>query len=355
MEILTAIKEILTIASIIVAAIIAFPFVKKKILDDKLKTSIDEITNTNKKGVSLVQSLIEKYSFRNDLNRPISIKELQNMYCDALEIKKAFLLSQGEVATLSISLESFLRRTIHWYKKTSSIILVKSDVYSIVLSTINDIYFFLLKNVPVPKHSFIHKESYINKGMLKYTKHATVNMYKDFEVGQISDVTSAIYPLFYNNINKHGNYIFYRAMFDTYGMDIQYFIVRLIYLRKIYAPIVLNYNDPMGFGNYYLLLVGFKISKTLGRNESTVTLYYVNPNSSMHYIMGLNNIGIQNFDDIYLKLGNKLSPSIIKSMRPGYNEMVEIQVLEDKLNSYYRKYKHYIIMKMRDEIHDYFD
>lgn len=267
MSILTMIREILMIASIVTGAVIAFPFVKKKILEDKLKTTIDELDSVNKNNAPFVYKLLEKYSFKEVGNYPISIKEISNIYNDILLLKRKLFLAQGEVATLAVNIEEFIRRVIHWYKHYSFIILTCSEIYSIVNNVLYDMYYFMTKNIPFPNNSLLRKDPYINKKMFVYCSNTSINIYQHFEIGRIHNVSSAIYPLFYNHINKIGNSIFYKSLVEIYGMNIQYFIIRLLYLHKYYLPILLEYKDEYGFPNQYLVLVGFRLYRSLGNRK----------------------------------------------------------------------------------------
>jgi hypothetical protein len=88
-------------------------------------------------------------------------------------------------------------------------------------------------------------------------------------------------PLVYNHINKIGNCIFYKSLVEIYGMNIQYFIIRLLYLHKYYLPVLLKYEDEYGFPDQYLVLVGFRLYRSLGNKKKTIKVYYANPISNM--------------------------------------------------------------------------
>ncbi|MDR2193386.1 MAG: hypothetical protein LBP19_02825, partial [Treponema sp.] len=96
----------------------------------------------------------------------LSIKELSNIYNDILFLKKRLFLAQGEVATLVVNLEEFIRRVIHWYKHYNGIILSCSEIYNIVNNVLYDIYYFMIKNIPFPNNSLLQKDPYINKKCL---------------------------------------------------------------------------------------------------------------------------------------------------------------------------------------------
>lgn len=95
---------------------------------------------------------IFRLSYKEELYGPIGIKEIQNIYKDFLELKHVLAFSQSEVATISSLLESFLRRTIHWYKNSRKIgkliVLERTDLFSIITKTLWDLHFFMLKDIP---------------------------------------------------------------------------------------------------------------------------------------------------------------------------------------------------------------
>ena len=62
----------------------------------------------------------------------------------------------------------------------------------------------------------------VNSTIKKFTSKSRYNTYRGFEIGYSTDKTSSIFPLFLENINKYGNDIFYKAILDSYGFDIQY-------------------------------------------------------------------------------------------------------------------------------------
>jgi hypothetical protein len=351
MNVLIIIRELLTITSLIAGVIVAIPFIKKKILEERLKTTIDEIDTQNKINTPVVYKLLENYSFKDTINRPISIKELSRIHIDILELKKKLFLGQGEVATLTINLEEFLRRVIHWYKNYRCLLLSTSEIYNIVNNVLCDIYYLMIKNVPYPKNSFLSKDSYINKVMLAYCSNTSINIYDNFEIGRIHDVASAIYPLFYNHINNLGNFIFYKSLVDIYGMNIKYFIIRLLYIKKYYIPVLLKYVDSYRFlPDQYLVLSGFRVCRNISHGRLTIKVFYANPISHMKlsYLSKMENL--KNFKDIYLGLEDTISHKEIISH--NYNnvlEMLEIEFNENYLVANYWKRKYEIENKMKSE------
>lgn len=348
MEILIFIKEIITIVGLVIAAIIAIPFVIKKISDEKLKKTIEEIDNVNKENIKKVQRLIEKYSFHDNDNLPISIKHIMSIHREIFDLKKTLQLSQGEVATLIICLEGFLRRTIHWYKIINYHILTKSEIINITTSLLFDIYSFMIKNVPTPKNSFLKKDIFINIKMLRYTTNSHMNTYNDFEIGQITDPTSAIYPLIYEKICQKGNIIFYKAMLDNFGLNIRYFIVRLLYLKNYYMPLYVKHINKIAPINYYLVLCGFKTNINLGTGAKSVTFFYANPFPNVTYTDGIKQNNWGEFEDMYLKLGNVFPKTINTSYTLG-NEMICVEFPESIVVEYFTHYKRYIELNMKDE------
>ena len=259
------------------------------------------------------------------------------------------------MATISTLLESFLRRTIHWYKEvvnTRNFILIeRTDLFSIITKNLWDLYFFVLKDISIPNTTFLKRKLFVNEKIKKYTTKSRYNSYRGFEIGYSNDKTSSIFPLFLENINKYGNTIFYKAILDSYGIDIQYSISRLIYLSKFYTPVILKFYDSF-CGNCYLCLLGFKIRRDLGTGQQSVNLYYGNPNNHFRISGIVKSFGISKFKDVYLYFDNTI-PSYNSLSECGF-DIFEINISLELLQHEFSKYKHHLENKMKDECNEVF-
>lgn len=353
--ILENIKIIVEILAIIAGMLVAIPLFRKKILDEKLNETLKELNEINKRNLPTVIHLLDKYSYKEELYGPIGIKEIQNIYKDFLELKHVLAFSQSEMATISSLLESFLRRTIHWYKNSRKIgkliVLERTDLFFTITKTLWDLHFFMLKDIPIPNNTFIRKKLFVNSTIKKFTSKSKYNTYRGFEIGYSTDKTSSIFPLFLENINKYGNDIFYKAILDSYGFDIQYSISRLLYLSKIYSPVLLKASDSF-FGSCYLCLIGFKIQRNLTTGKHTVDLYYGNPINNIRISGIIMSMGLKLFKDDYLYFDNTI-PDYESISDCGF-DIFKIVIQLETLKKEFFKYKNHLENKMIDECNDIF-
>lgn len=347
LTVLTIIKEIVTIISIAVGVWIALPLIRKKLASEQVKNTIDEITKINEKTRPLLQKMIEKYSFVEDSHRPITLGELQSMYLDCKKIKDELVLAQGEVATLAITLENYIRRLLHWYKRTRGELIFFDEIQSIIITNLYDIHTFMLKNLPLPTNRLIKNDLYVNASVRKFVTNAKLVFYNNLEVGLSSNNASAIYPIFYQNIVNKNRSIFYKAAFDVFGTNIQYYIARLLYVHNYYVPLFLKYKIPYFPNTVKLLLVGFSPMQDLFGERVTVDLYYINPDYHIKLDGILKNGNINGFKDFYLPYGIEFPlDSKIHSLR---NLVYKITVDEKFAKDIFSKYRRSFENKMIDE------
>lgn len=349
MEYLVVIREVLTILSIIITAIIALPFIRKKLSEDHLAKKIAILETNQKEYIPKVNYLINKYNSVDD-NDPLRIKDLQNIYISIRNLKNEMLLLQGEPATLIISLELYLRNLIKVYKQIGyHRILIKNDVLNYICYILEEVEFFLLKNIPIPNNTSIQNQKYVNDRITKYVNNSSINTYHGFEIGQINDPVSAIYPIIFERIISSENEIMYSAIYKSFGINIKYSVVRLLVLNDYYAPILIRRKDISELAEAELMLIGFRIVNDMFSNRKYFNLYYINTHQSLKYINTITKYNIYNFYDSYLGLENRFEKDSVKSVRIYNEEIICVCVALEDIKSLYRKYQYYIDVKLCDE------
>lgn len=349
MNYLVAIREILTILSLIITAIVAIPFIRKKLSDDHLAKKIEILENQQKEYIPKVNYLLNKYNTVND-NDPLQIKDLQNIYLSIRNLKNEMLLLQGEPATLIISLELYLRNLIKVYKQVGyHRILIKNEVLNYICFILEEVEFFLLKNIPIPKNTSIHNQKYVNERITKYVNNSSITTYHGFEIGQINDPASAIYPIIFERIISSENEIMYSAIYRSFGRNIKYSVVRLLVLNDYYAPISIRRKDIPELAEAELMLVGFRIVNDMFSNKKYFNLYYINTHQSVRYVSIINKYNIYSFHDTYLGLENTFEKDSVIKVRLYNEEIISVTVSLENLKSQFHKYKYYLDVKLCDE------
>ncbi|WP_297097827.1 hypothetical protein [uncultured Draconibacterium sp.] len=269
------------------AVIAARPLLKRKLIENHVTQRIDQIHKSNLDVRKYCQKLISDYTPEvHNFNR-LSKEDVNNL-ANALE--KGYLIAQDsstEVATLMYYLRSTVRqyaRRFDYYDKTFNVF--ASDILVFVVNSLGKVVQYSSQVVPVPVKTEIKSFRVVTKPIKRFVSDGEMTKFKDFRFGVNYDKDSML-CLFYTDMVNATSMPYLKECAGAVVKTTKS-IAKLLYFRKLYAPLLLEHNkfkdDPffkrvltlVGFDEYTKYNMGEKVS------SETVVLYYSNLTSRSH-------------------------------------------------------------------------
>jgi hypothetical protein len=335
----------------LITVLIARPLLKKKLIENHVTKRIEEIHKSNSLIRLYCQKLISRYTPLTYDHNKLSNKDIKNLSND---LEEGFLItgdSSSEVATLMYNLKSTIlqfERKFSYYDKYFSVF--TSDLLPFVVNSLQKIVTYSTQVVPVPITTEIRSVDLIVESLGQFVTDGKISKFKNFKLGVNYDENSASRLIYIDMIN-HTNkpYLMECASLTT---DATRSIAKLLYVRKIYAP--LNWaskkNPNSGFLRRKLVLVGFIENKNVNmdteKSTETVALYYSNLSSVSHKPKLTDSTFVNDFMDDWLKVNNYALPKPLK-FNYETDEMIKAEFDRESLQKAFNSYKGKITKRLK--------
>ncbi|PSR53510.1 hypothetical protein AHMF7605_08220 [Adhaeribacter arboris] len=336
--------------------ILAYPLLKRKLIENHIISALNKIQETNREIHKQSQKLCDTYLPSTFNDKIIAKEDIESVLRD---IKDIYYLSQegsSDATTLLFYLKNTLQGTQKNYVLETKYIMFSTQLYGLIIKILSDVNFYCSQVVQVPKSTKIEAINLLNyKELRGYVTHSDVYKYKYFNQGVIYDPKSLHHTLFYQSINRSNNSSIKRAAFQIHQNVAP--IINLLFVNKIYAPPVLKPpKDPLFGADNLIFLIGFSIKNQfkIGQGhelpKELVELTYSNPRDDFHFIESIDFESIQNdVKDIYIEnsqfslmKANKLSRCGVETFTLEF----ELQYLKDEYKNNERRIKN----KMKNSI-----
>jgi hypothetical protein len=343
--------EILTIVGLVFGLSLGFPFLKRKLKEQQASKIIDDIFKANKVVKRECISLIDKYIFKTHESYILNKSELETILKDIMEIERHTFNSNSQVITLTFLSKKLIQILIKNYKIKQTISISSREIYNILIDLLSEIEFFATFVVNLKGFQF-KSFKYAKKELRPYTSDYKFKKYKKAPQGLVYSSTSVITLKFFQIILKTNNYLISRSAYKIIGESSP--IVRFLYLKKIYFPVVLESNEDSPFwGDHALFLVDFNFSTQLNSANNVrkiVKLTYSNLVDNYQFTKILKKDDIINkYHDGYIS-SEGVDLSKITSLSKHNPESLCFVLEEAYLNDVFVKNIKKIRRKMKDEI-----
>lgn len=352
-DIFKYLKELLTIIGIGAGIIIGYPALRKKLREDHIKKLLDETQEANKETKFACHKLIDKYLSRTYSNEPVHRNDIQKVFIEIVELNEKALNASKEVVTLSILLKTTIQRVLRHYdpKKHYSII-TTDEFYGLFIVILYEIIFFSEKIVTIPWNQSTKQITYLNKRIEKFVSNNKYKKFKYFEQGFDNNVTSPLYFFFYASIHKCSHFLFHRSAYKIFESPVP--IARLLYLNKLYFPVILESNGHASLFNesQILKLVSFKTMTQLNQvgEKNIIKFTYANTSELFHFVDSLTKKQFEEgFSDSYIN-SNGIELNKVNKFSKGKLEFIQIEIDYSLAKSVFDENEKELIKQMKKEI-----
>lgn len=329
----------------ITGIIVAYPLLKKKLIENHITDALNIIQETNRSVLIDCHILIDKYVGFMSKEVLITKAEVEASFEDTLALNHKANLASSDVMTLLFYLKRTLQVFVSKYNQEELTFLTSHRYYPFLIETLESVIFFCSKAVPAPISADTERINSIHEKIRKYVSHGEFYKYKDFNQGLFFESNSAHYLKLYQNVNNTIIPQLKRAAYQIHFEPAP--VALLLHLQKIYAPLILeNPSETLLHDSnkkVSLHLIGFNIhTKTTlfdGQSYKTVTLSYSNISDSFEYEQALDKDAfINSYRDIFLP-NSDFDFKEAKSFKTEYKKVISIEFDLSFLNKEYKKVK----------------
>ncbi len=318
--------------------LLARPLVKKKLIENHITQRIEQIHNSNSQVRSYCQKLISQY---NPLIYNVQRLKHQDIINLSKAIEEGYLISQDsstEAATLMYYLKNiiqqFERRFVFYDKRFAT---YTDDLLVFVLNNLQRIVIYTTQTVPVPEKVKVKSVDLIIKPLKMYVTQRKISKFKNFKIGVNYDVDSASCLIFTDMVNKTNNPYLMECAAMVFNTNKS--IAKLLFLRKIYAPLIWENNSKdIEILKRTLHLIGFEENSTTniesGAKVESVELYYTNLKNIKHKEILTEQSFINDFKDIWLEGCNYAFPKPLKFIN-ATDDMIKVEFEKKNLQEAY--------------------
>ena len=183
--IITIIKDIATIAAILVGIYFGHKGLKRFLLDDLIKSKISDLHNTNQEVFQFTKKIISTIINKEDLNRPADENDLSYIKKQTQKLVKLSNGASKEVATLSFFLNETVRKIRPKIKsKTYVERLMAPDIFNLLYNTSVKINQFSSNIIDLPRRIQLEPYNEINKSLHKFLNREDTHKIKGIQFGK---------------------------------------------------------------------------------------------------------------------------------------------------------------------------
>lgn len=332
----------------LIGIIVAIPILRKKLTENHISASLQDIQQNNLKIQLKNQQLIDIYKSRTTQDKILSKEEIQVVYEEIQAAYQFSLSASSDVSTLLFYLKTTLYKTLEDFDRVNEDFFSRR-FYHFIIDILEFVNFFSAQAVQIPKSSQTIKKKLVKEELVKYVTHSHIYKYKYFQRGLIEDPHSLHYLRFCEEVNRYGFQLLMRSSFKIFWHPAP--MAKLLYFHKIYSPLKIT-----GFGNILfsdeklaLYLIGFRLVTEYNKNgkKNFVKLFYSNPEENLSFVSALveNENPLRNAKDDYLKSSN-FSFKKARVSGSGY-ELLEVTVNKEYLAEEHRRHKKEIREKLK--------
>ena len=339
----------------IIAMIITYPILKKKLLETHISNALIDIQQANKDVILKSTELIDEYVPLTYTNEIISEKELENL---SIVIKGLQTLSQNankDCNTMIELLKITLQNTVKHYDLKKHGIITTREIYGLIIRVLEQVIYFSTQVVQIPKSSKTSKRNLINKKIQKYVTHSEFEKYKYFKQGFIDDAKSAHHLLFYSYVLSKTTKLITRSAFQIFQNTAP--IQCIAYVEGIYAPMQIEKRgNETFFGDRLLLhLMGFKIKSTLdsktNKSKKIIEFNYTNPSDYFRFTKSLSQEKMTEFIDSFIDKSN-FDLSKMNKFRKYDNEIISLEFDYEYCKMMFKKNKRRVQKEMKKTVYN---
>lgn len=238
-------KDLLGPAIALFGILMTLPILRKKLTENHITTTLNNIQSANSEIQSFNQKLIDKYiplTYSNDL---LTKQDIENALID---LQEGFHLSQkasSDVTTLMFFIKTTIQGTIKHYDPKNSKLFSTRGFLGFIIDNLELVNFYSTQVVQIPKSSKTKKSNLITKSLRKHVTHSDIVQYRHFKLGIIEDPDSAHFTMFCGKVNRNNHALLMRSAFQIYWSPNA--IAKILFLNKIYAPSIIEmpHKDPL--------------------------------------------------------------------------------------------------------------
>lgn len=334
----------------LITVLITIPLIRKKLIENHITQRIDQIHQSNSQMRIYCQKLLNKYTPLVYTTKPLKHQDITNLYKD---IEEGFLITQdssSEAATLMYYLKSTIQHIdLSFQKYSLNFNFFTSDLLKFVVGTLHKIVDYSTQVVPVPVTAEIKNVEIIIKPLRNFVTDRKISKYKNFKLGVNNDVDSANCLVYTDLVNRTElSYLMESAFLYTNPTKA---IAKLLYIRKIYAPLVWvskSQGEPKFFARK-LTLIGFSehdnYTFDTGISTQSVELYYSNLTNMQYKPILTESSFLNDFKDAWLNTDTSKIPEPLK-FQHRTSEIISVEIERDKIQERFKIHKKDIKSKL---------
>ena len=338
---------------------------KRKLLENHISTALIDIQNSNKEISKKSIIILDEINTKLILDREETLnKETDEVIKEQLvKVNELYIISQNgsrECQSLIFYLKETLQNTLNLMVNSDQVIVMSNqDIFSLVRNTLTNVMHFATQVVPVPRSGKTTSLDTISRDLHKYVNDPKTKKYKYFNQGVNYDPYSALFMRFYV-IHFNNNSIVKRAIFQMFENLPP--VLNMMNKSKIYAPPIIEWENPETGVQFYLVLIGYKTTQPTyfndGKIEIHTDLIYTNYQDNLSVIdLLVTRNTLIHFNDAFIrKSGFKFSAEV-RFLRDGF-ETIKIKANTEYLYQSYqdnkRKIRRKLVPKKDGVIRNYF-
>ena len=267
---------------------------KRKLLENHISTALVDIQNSNKEISKKSILIIDEINTQliHDRERTLNKETNEVIKEQLVKVNELYIISQSgsrECQSLIYYLKETLQNTLNLVVNSGyPIVMSNQDIFSLVTRTLTNVMHFATQVVPVPRSGKTTSLDTISRDLHKYVNDPKTKKYKYFNRGVNYDPYSALFMRFYL-INFYNNSIVKRSIFQIFENLPP--VLNMMYESKIYAPPVIEWDNPETGAQFKLFLIGYKPNERTdfndGRIEFHTNLIYTNYEDNLFVIDAL--------------------------------------------------------------------
>lgn len=341
-DLLTIIREILTIIGIIIGLYYGRKGIKRYLLGDILKDKFSDLHKSNKKAFNYTNELLSLIKDDTATMKRLSVPDLEKIKQVTEKLAYETNGSSPEVHTLAVYLNNTINNiqpTIS--KKNYFEERFSNEFYSLIGATCRRINYYANNVIDLPQHESLEYYSDIKKKFHLFLSNAGFYRLKGYKFGLDISSASALSLVFYNIIDSRNiNYVFYRRFFTFIRSN--HPIMISIYAHNLYFPGILISKKEELFGYEYLHLIKYIIHKNYhsdGSQDMTVEFFYSNILSNFGFVEGMKEDNfIETFVDNYIETNDQYK-KYIDNIKKKADETISFTCNYDDITNFYYTHK----------------
>jgi hypothetical protein len=338
--IIAIVKDVATIAAILIGIYYGRKGLKRLLLDDIVKRKISDLHNTNREVSIITGKIVAELAHKEDLNRPVNEEDLSFIKMQTGKLVDCTTGASKEVATLAFFLDETIKRIdpsveSSTYRERR----FASDFYYLLYNTCLKINQFSGNIIDLPRKIRLEPYNEINRSLHRFLSREETYRIKGVQFGLNLNANSSLSLLFSSIINRSTfTYIFKKRFFQLLQTNTP--IIYELFVNNIYFPVMLESCTEHPFvGKPTLHLVKFEMRRSimLDKEKQTIEFFYSNINPIFKFVQNIKvDEFVKNYKDAFIKDENLFASLSLKVMILA-DETMSITCEKSDAERYFKK------------------